>query len=97
VQISTQEDSREVFSYFLSFISFSIHFRILNKFLEFIFKNQNPRKGMNISGPESGPWPRYAGPAQRGKAGQPARASGVVLWRVSHRRDGGRSVVRFSQ
>jgi hypothetical protein len=55
----------EFISYFLCFISFSMHFRILNEFLEFINENQNPGKGngMISAWPEFGPWPRYAGPA----------------------------------
>jgi hypothetical protein len=64
----------------LSFISFSIHFRILNEFLEFISEIQNPgkRKGMNSAKPESGPRPRYAGPAQRGKpVGWPSCTAGT--------------------
>jgi hypothetical protein len=35
---------RNLFYIFLSFISFSMHFRILNEFIEFIIENQNPRK-----------------------------------------------------
>jgi hypothetical protein len=39
---------------------------------------------MNSAGPESGPWPRYAGPAQWGKAGQLNCASGTA-WARSPR------------
>jgi hypothetical protein len=49
-------------SYFPSFILFSMHFRILNEFLQFINENQNLGKGnwVNSTKPKSDPRPHYA-------------------------------------
>jgi hypothetical protein len=70
-------------------------------------KIQENEKGMNSARPESGPQPRYAGPAQRRKladrpvpaapCGRSHRVSMRTWWRAHRRRVGGRGGVRFSR
>jgi hypothetical protein len=63
-KIYSQEFHGNLFSIFLSLISFSMHFRILNEFLEFLlgkWKIRKSRKSMNNIGPLSVPrpiWPK---------------------------------------
>jgi hypothetical protein len=85
-KIYSQRFYRNLFCIFLSFISFSMHFRILNEFLEFIIKNWNPgkEKWVNSARPKSGPQPHYAGLAQRGKGCRPTHAGGAMWYEYSN-------------